>query len=112
MENIITFFAISCAIQIFHSLEEIVMRFEKFWPLWKMKRVTFISFEILFSLLFLYVLLFAPTYQLIFAKLFLLTMFANGVWHIFWGWSDRKYVPGLVTAPLHIINLVIFFLQI
>ncbi len=111
MENLILAFAISCVIQILHSIEEIVTRFERRWPLWKMNRVTFISFELLFSLLFLYVLFFAPSFQVMFATAFLLLMFANGVWHLFWAGSEKKYVPGLITAPFHILNSAIYFLS-
>lgn len=110
MENLITAFTISCIIQIFHSLEEIFTHFEKRWPLWKMNRVTFVSFEIIFSLLFLFVLFFDPTFQIVFAKAFLMLMFANGIWHLFWGWSEKRYVPGLVTAPFHVLNFAIYFL--
>lgn len=110
MENIILAFTISCIIQIFHSVEEIFTHFEKRWPLWKMKRITFISFEISFSLLFLYVLLFTPSFQIEFAKIFLMIMFANGVWHLFWAGSEKRYVPGLITAQLHVVNFIIYFL--
>lgn len=110
MENLILAFTASCIIQIFHSSEEIITHFEKRWPLWKMKRITFVSFEILFSLLFLYVLLFAPSFQIEFAKIFIMVMFANGIWHLFWAGSEKRYVPGLITAPLHILNFIIYFL--
>jgi Protein of unknown function with HXXEE motif len=110
MEGLITAFAISCTIQIIHSLEEIITRFDRRWPLWQMKRSTFISFETLFTLLFLSVLFISLPFQEIFAKTFLLSMFANGIWHIFWAGSEKRYVPGLITAPLHVINSAFFFL--
>ncbi|OGD81596.1 hypothetical protein A2572_04425 [Candidatus Collierbacteria bacterium RIFOXYD1_FULL_40_9] len=111
VENITTAFTVSCIVQIFHSLEEIFNHFEKRWSLWKTSRATFVTFEVLFSLLFLYTLLFQPSFYAAFAKAFLLLMFANGVWHLFWGWSDRRYVPGLITAPFHILNSAIYFLS-
>lgn len=110
MENIITAFTISCIIQIFHSLEEIFTRFDKRWPLWRMSRTTFVAFEIVFSLVFLYVLFFQPSFYEIFAKAFLLLMFANGIWHLFWGWNEKRYVPGVITAPFHVLNSIIYFL--
>lgn len=110
MNDILIFFAISCAIQLAHSLEEIFTHFEEKWPLWKMTRLTFVSFEIVFSIVFLYVVIFNPSFELVFAKAFLLIMFANGIWHIFWAGSVKKYVPGLITAPMHLINSAIYFL--
>ena len=103
-------FTISSIIQILHSLEEIFTHFERRWPLWKTSRAVFVSFEIVFSALFLYVLFFQPSFYVIFAKAFILLMFANGIWHLFWGWSERQYVPGLITAPFHILNSAIYFL--
>jgi|SRR3989344_4526444 len=110
MENITLAFAISCIIQVLHSLEEIFTRFEQRWPLWKMSRAIFVFFEIIFSAVFLCVLFFQPSFYNTFAKVFLLLMFANGIWHLFWGWSERRYVPGLITAPFHILNSAIYFL--
>ncbi len=111
MDHLLVAFGISCAIQILHSIEEIVTHFERRWPLWKMSRATFVLFELLFSLLFLYVLVAAPSFQDTFARVFLLLMFANGVWHLFWAGSEKTYVPGLITAPLHILNSAIYFLR-
>ncbi len=111
MENIILAFTASSLIQVLHSTEEIYTHFEQRWPLWKTSRATFISFEIVFSLIFLYVFFFQPFFYFIFAKSFLLLMFANGLWHLFWGWNERRYVPGLITAPLHILNSTIYFLS-
>lgn len=74
-----------------------------------MNRVTFVSFEIFFTALFLSVFFIKPAFGETFAKAFLLVMFANGIWHIFWAWSEKRYVPGLVTAPLHIIIAFWYF---
>lgn len=109
MEILMQAFGISCAVQVIHSLEEIFTRFEKRWPLWRMNRVTFVSFEIFFTALFLSVFFIKPAFGETFAKAFLLVMFANGIWHIFWAWSEKRYVPGLVTAPLHIIIAFWYF---
>lgn len=45
---------------------------------------------------------------------FPLLMFANGVWHIVWFWFFEKlkrYVPGLITAPIFVIAFVIMYLN-
>ena len=109
MIDIYFYFALSCIIQILHSLEEIFTHFEKRWPLWKMERITFVSFEILFTLLFLSIFILNPISGAFFIKIFMLIMFANGIWHLFWAGSEKKYVPGLITAPLHIINFIFYY---
>ena len=112
MEALMFSFALACLIQVTHSLEEIFTHFETYWPLWRMKRSHFIAFEIGFTILFLSALFLNFPLKEVIAKLFLMAMFANGVWHIFWAWSEKRYVPGLVTAPLHIINFSFYFLQL
>jgi hypothetical protein len=39
-------------------------------------------------------------------------MFTNGIWHIAWWGIEKKYVPGLVTAPLFVIAFSIFYYQL
>ncbi len=111
MEPLIIAFTISCLIQVLHSVEEISTRFEKRWPLWRMRRSTFVIFEIAFTALFLSALFFSPSFEVMFAKAFIALMFANGIWHIFWAGSEKRYVPGLITAPLHVLNFIIYFLN-
>lgn len=46
---------------------------------------------------------------------FPLLMFANGVWHVVWfGFFEKgkKYVPGLLTAPVFIFVFIAFYLEI
>jgi len=40
---------------------------------------------------------------------FLALMFANGVQHIVWAGSVKRYVPGLITSPIHIVLFLIFY---
>jgi hypothetical protein len=43
---------------------------------------------------------------------FNILMFANGLWHVVWCWFGEKgknYVPGLVTAPLHILTFLLYY---
>lgn len=93
--------------QLAHSQEEIWTGFHKKWFVFTMPRWAFIAFEVLFlAVMFLYILrpelAFAATYM----KLFALVMLINGIGHIVWGLVLRKYVPGLITAPIFV---VIFF---
>jgi len=39
-------------------------------------------------------------------------MFANGIWHIVWWAIEKKYVPGLLTAPLHLIAFIYFYFSL
>lgn len=74
-----------------------------------MKRSTFVVFEILFAALFVSVLISDVSFKVLFAKAFILLMFANGIWHIFWALSEKKYVPGLITAPFHLLIFAWYF---
>jgi hypothetical protein len=38
-------------------------------------------------------------------------MTLNGLQHIIWSMLSKKYVPGLYTAPLHVVLLVMFILS-
>ncbi len=40
---------------------------------------------------------------------FILLMFANGIWHITWYGIVKRYVPGLITAPLFVIVFVYYY---
>lgn len=111
--NLELFFRLLVGIQIIHSLEEIYTRFDKHWPVWKMSRRFFISFEILFSLLLLLVVFFQDFPQrLVFMQAFNLLMFANGIWHLMWAGVVKKYVPGLITAPLFLIVFCFYYFSL
>jgi len=110
MTPIEQFFALSLLVQIVHSIEELSTGFHKKWYAFKMPFWVFLLFEISFEGFWVAVLLFhnipnRPALQLI----FLVLMFANGVQHIVWAGNVKRYVPGLVTAPLHIIIFLLFY---
>lgn len=113
MNDVETFFRILVLIQLLHSQEEIHTHFEKRWPLWKMPQNFFVTFEILFSVLLLLVIFIKniPGRD-IFMVAFNGLMFANGIWHCMWAGIERKYVPGLITAPFFIITFLIFYYRI
>ncbi len=114
MSNTLEFyFTLFVAIQLLHSLEEIFTGFDRRWRVWKMSRRFFVTFEIIFSL-FLITLIFwtqFPFRETIMYG-FNLLMFANGVWHLMWAGIEKKYVPGLFTAPLFIIVFILFYIQL
>lgn len=104
------FFIASLLVQCAHSLEELVTGFHKKWYLFRMPFFVFLAFEIIFLSFFVFVQLnsllpFRSELQ----AFFLLLMFANGVQHVVWAACVRTYVPGLLTAPLHLLVFVFFF---
>lgn len=107
------FFLFLLGLQMLHSLEEITNSFHKKFPLFKMKRSTFILFEIGFMLFWVIVYFSNPsTTRTYLMGIFSLLMFANGIWHMVWWALEKKYVPGLATAPLFVIIFSLFFFQI
>lgn len=105
-----SYFAAFALTQLLHSQEEIWTGFHRRWFLFTMPRWVFIVFEILFSIPIIAYLLspelpFANGYMQVFALL----MFINGLEHIIWAMVERKYVPGLVTAPLFIVIFLAYY---
>lgn len=111
--NLILYFAtLMFGIQLLHSIEELSTGFHKRWFLFKMPFKTFLAFEVIHNLFWLTVLL-LPTfpYRIELLAVFILLMFANGVEHVIWAGCEKKYVPGLITAPLHIVLFLILYFQ-
>ncbi len=110
MDLLGTFFAISLITQLLHSIEELSTGFNKSWYLFKMPFRTFLIFEIIFSLFWLLVLaLKGLPLRSYLQSFFLVLMFANGIQHIVWWGVAKKYVPGLVTAFVHIGVFFVFY---
>jgi len=113
MSTLELYFIIFLGIQFFHSIEELTQCFHKRFPFGKLKFKTFLSFEILFFGLWILIFFLdqlAIRNQLL--AFFMLLMFANGLWHLVWWGIEKKYVPGLITAPLFVIGFVIYYFQI
>lgn len=106
------FFIISLIVQIAHSIEELTTGFHKKWYLFKMPFLIFLLFELAFSSFWIYIFLNKsfPNRDYLQA-FFLLLMFANGVQHLVWAGIVKKYVPGLVTSPLHLIIFLLFYFK-
>jgi len=114
-ENILLtyFYTIALFIQLLHSLEELSTGFHKRWYLFKIPFRTFLTFEIVFSLFWILILLIQPIpYREFFQAFFLVLMFANGIQHIVWFGSEKRYVPGLITAIAHVIIFLVFYSKI
>ncbi len=110
MGTLETFFVLSLFVQLIHSVEELSTGFHKKWYLFKMPFWVFLTFEILFALFWFAVLLIdtLPIRESL-QKFFLFLMLANGVQHLIWWRFAKKYVPGLITAPLHIGVFLTFY---
>lgn len=108
-----TFFALMFIIQIIHSIEELTTGFHKKWFFFKMSFKFFLTFEILHNLFWFTVLVFNNfPYKIYFIAFFILLMFAQSLWHLAWWAMKKEYVPGLITAFVHIILFIIFYFQI
>ncbi len=106
------FFAVFLGIQFFHSIEELSMGFHEKFPLFKMKFRTFLTFEILFFAFWLGIFFFKDfQFREQFIAFFNILMFANGLWHMVWWGIVKRYVPGLMTAPLFIMVFLVFYFQ-
>mgnify|MGYP001578370778 FL=1 len=77
-------------------------------PFW-----VFLLYEIAFESFWIAILLF-PSFpnRLNLQAFFLVLMFANGVQHLVWAVNVKKYVPGLITEPVHIIVFLIFYFKV
>lgn len=107
------FFAIFLGIQFFHSIEELSNGFHEKFPLAKMKFKTFLILEVLFFGFWVAVFVFKNLqYREQLMAIFNILMFANGLWHMVWWGIAKKYVPGLITAPLFVITFIIFYFRI
>ncbi len=99
--------------QLVHAQEEIWANFHKRWFVFTMPRWIFITFEVVFSAVIVaYIVKADLAFAGIFVPLFCLTMFVNGIGHIVWGLVTKKYVPGLVTAPILSILFVLYFISL
>ncbi len=109
MSYIEQFFTIALLVQVAHSIEELFTCFHKKWYLFKMPFWVFLAFELVFSGFWILVLLLKsfPNREAV-QLVFLVLMFANGIQHIVWAGYAKKYVPGLVTAIVHIGISVVF----
>ncbi len=74
-------------------------------PFW-----VFLTFEICFNVFWALVLL-VPQFpnRVSLLYFFIALMLANGLQHIIWMGFTKKYVPGLMTAPIHIILPLVFY---
>lgn len=110
MELLEQFFIASLLVQLAHSTEELTTKFHKKWYLVKMPLRAFLLFELAFSGFWIFI-LFNKSFpsREYFQLFFLILMFANGIQHVVWFGVAKKYVPGLITAPVHIIIFSIFY---
>ncbi|MBT8262461.1 MAG: HXXEE domain-containing protein [Bacteroidia bacterium] len=110
MYDIETYFLVFIIIQFFHSIEELSTGFHKKCPFFKMKFGSFLAFEILFIMFWtaVYLLEQFPFREKLMGY-FILLMLANGIWHITWWGISKKYVPGIITAPLFVIAFIGYY---
>lgn len=105
------FFIASLLVQLIHSVEELSTGFHKKWYLFKMPFLVFLSFELIFSGFWIFVLFSSLPYREYLQAFFLILMFANGVQHLVWWGFEKKYIPGLITAFAHLLVFLIFYFK-
>ncbi|MBI5448808.1 HXXEE domain-containing protein [Candidatus Gottesmanbacteria bacterium] len=106
------FFTISLLVQIAHATEELSTGFHKKWYVIKVPLEVFLAFEVVFECFWIAVWLFQDFPSRAYLQTFFLAlMFANGVQHIVWAGNVKKYVPGLVTAPVHCVVFLMFYFK-
>lgn len=110
MSTLEQFAIASFIVQICHSVEELSTGFHRKWYLFKMPFWLFLAFEVSFTAFWAFVLL-SPgfPYRLLLLYFFIALMLANGIQHIVWWLFVKRYVPGLITAPVHIIAALLFY---
>ena len=107
------YFVMFGIVQLIHSQEEIWTDFHKKWFVFKMPRWFFVTFESVLSLTILFYILKPSLLPIqVVLPMFALAMLVNGVGHIVWGLVERKYVPGLITAPLFLAIFVMYFINL
>lgn len=113
MVNTELFYQIMLGVQLVHSVEELTHGFHSKFPPFKMSFRFFLVFEILFFLfwLMLFVIQVFPGRETL-IPFFILLMFANGLWHLVWYGIVKKYVPGLITAPLFVVVFLVYYFKL
>ncbi len=113
MPEVQLFATLMLIVQLLHSVEELSTGFHKKWYLFKMNFKLFLSFEIVHNLFWTAV-IFIPSFpnREVIMAFFIPLMFANGVQHLVWAGSVKKYVPGLITAPIHILLFLILYYNV
>lgn len=106
------FFAISLLVQVVHATEELSTGFYKKWYAFKMPFWMFLLFELIFEGFWItvYLLQNFPNRSSLQA-VFLALMFMNGIQHLVWAGNVKKYVPGLITGPAHIIVFLTYYFK-
>jgi hypothetical protein len=100
-------------LQVAHSIEELTTGFHKKWYFRKLSFNTFLLFEIVFTLFWASVIFIGNIpFRKHLLLFFIALMFANGIQHLVWFGSEKKYVPGLITGLIHIIAFLAFFFQL
>ena len=103
-------FIIFGIVQLIHSQEEIWTGFHKKWFLFTMPRWVFIGLEAVLTFFILFYMFNpdAPGGQG-FMYWFIFAMLLNGMEHIIWAAVKKRYVPGLVTAPIFVVLFGLYY---
>jgi len=99
---------------IVHQIEEYIYEFWEVFPLYDMPKSVFIIFNVIVSIVLIPVWVYLwhnRVWAINIARVFLVLMLLNGIWHIGWSIYLHQYMPGLITGITFIAVFVFFVLK-
>ena len=107
------FYLASLCVQAIHGTEALLTGTHRRWYVFKTSFAAMFVWEVLFLgfWVIVYALQSFPFREYL-MPVFMLLMFANGLQHVIWASWEKRYVPGLITAPLHVVVFVLYFFWI
>lgn len=97
-----------------HQIEEYINEFWEVFPLYDMSKNVFIIFNVMVNLFLIPVWVYLwhnKLWAVNIARLFLMLMRVNGIWHIGWSIYLHQYMPGLITGIMFIVVSAFFILR-
>jgi len=97
-----------------HQVEEYIYKFWEVFPLYDMSKTVFIIFNVMVNLFLIPVwvcLWHNKLWAVNIARLFLMLIMVNGIWHIGWSIYLHQYMPGLITGIMFIVVSAFFILR-
>ncbi len=100
-------------VQLAHSIEELMTGFNKKWFFFKLSFKKFILFEIIHTIFWALIIFstIVPFRQYLLA-IFIVLMFSQSLWHLAWWAMKKQYVPGLLTAWVHVVLFLSLYFRI
>jgi len=113
MPDVLTYGTIALIIQLAHSIEELLTGFNRKWFITNLSFPNMLICEIvhLISWILVTQIVQKPS-RIDILFIFLSLMLLNGSQRIAWAITAKRYVPGLFTAPFHLVNFALFYVAL